>query len=139
MLWILIGYMFLFIHRPFEVWPSLGEFRVEYYYMLTAGLFWLVAVRKGWLHNLQHAAYALFSLAIIVSWLASPWSSHCENTLDVYFKMLVFYLMVVTVVRDEQALQKLVLGFLGVMFVYQAHSLWEYLHGRYTYRMGIPR
>jgi hypothetical protein len=139
MLWILIGYMFLFIHRPFEVWPSLGELRIEYYYMLTAGLFWLVGVRKGWLNNVQHTAYALFSVAIVVSWLASPWSTNCENTLDVYFKMLVFYLMMVTVVRDEPSLHRLVLGFLVVMFLYQSHSLLEYVNGRYTYRMGIPR
>jgi O-antigen ligase len=139
MLWILIGYMFLFIHRPFEVWPTLGAFRLELYYMMTAGLFWLVGARKGWLPNFQHAAFAIFTLAMLVCWLASPWSDKCEDTLDRYFKMLVFYLMVVTVVRDEQSLKKLVIGFLAVMFLYQAHSVWEYLHGRYTFRMGIPR
>ena len=26
MVWLLLGYMFLFIHRPFEVWPVLGTF-----------------------------------------------------------------------------------------------------------------
>jgi O-antigen ligase len=139
MLWILIGYMFLFIHRPFEVWPALGEYRIELYYMMTAGLFWLLAARKGWIPNLQHWAFGFFSMAMLVCWLASPWSSSCEDMLDRYFKMLVFYVMVVTAVRDEQALKKLVLGFIVVMFVYQMHSLWEYLHGRYTWRMGIAR
>src|SRR5262249_38383527 len=76
---------------------------------------------------------------MIVCWLASPWSSFCEEMLDRYFKMLVFYLMVVTAVRDEQALKKLVIGFVAVMFVYQMHSMWEYLHRRYTWRMGIAR
>jgi hypothetical protein len=139
MLWILIGYMFLFIHRPFEVWASLGAFRIELIYMMAAGIFWLIAARKGWLPNFQHAAFALFSAAVLVCWLASPWSEFCEDTIDRYFKMLVFYLMVVTAVRDEHSLKKLVLGFLVVMFLYQSHSLWEYLHGRYTFRMGIPR
>ena len=34
MLWILIGYMFLFIHRPFEIWPALGTLHIERLYML---------------------------------------------------------------------------------------------------------
>ena len=34
MRWLLIGYMFLFIDRPFEVWPWLGDLHVERIYML---------------------------------------------------------------------------------------------------------
>ena len=34
MRWLLIGYMFLFIDRPFEVWPWLGDLHVERVYML---------------------------------------------------------------------------------------------------------
>ena len=39
--WMLIGYMFLFIHRPFEVWPWLGELHVERLYMLLTLAVWL--------------------------------------------------------------------------------------------------
>src|SRR5438270_797743 len=42
MRWVLIGYMFLFIHRPFEVWPVLADLHIERVYMLCALLAVLV-------------------------------------------------------------------------------------------------
>ena len=41
--WLLVGYMFLFVHRPFEVWPVLGDLRVERIYMLVMIVAWTVA------------------------------------------------------------------------------------------------
>ena len=38
--WLLIGYMYLFLHRPFEVWPEIGEYRVERIYMLITLVAW---------------------------------------------------------------------------------------------------
>jgi O-antigen ligase len=56
-----------------------------------------------------------------------------------YFKIVVFYILLVTTVKDEHALKLVVAGFLAVMGVYLAHSFREYLNGRHTYRMGIAR
>ena len=42
MRWLLIGYMFLFIDRPFEVWPWLGDLHVERIYMLFTLAIWAV-------------------------------------------------------------------------------------------------
>ena len=47
--WLLIGYMFLFIDRPFEVWPWLGDLRVERIYMLVTMGVWLLSPGKKWL------------------------------------------------------------------------------------------
>ena len=51
MVWLLIGYMFLFIHRPFEVWPALGDLRIELCYMLITGGVWLFTPGKRWPAN----------------------------------------------------------------------------------------
>ena len=56
MLWLLLGYMFLFIHRPFEIWPVLGEFRIERIYMLGTLLIVAGSPRKRFLPNRQHFA-----------------------------------------------------------------------------------
>jgi hypothetical protein len=32
--WLLGGYLFLLIFRPYEYWPILGEFRIERIYMI---------------------------------------------------------------------------------------------------------
>jgi hypothetical protein len=139
MVWLLIGYMFLFIHRPFEVWPLLGDIRLELCYMLMTGGFWLAYPNKRLPSNPLHAAITAFALAVLVCWLASPWNGDTYPTVDRYLKMLVFYLLLVTVVRREQDLRRVTLAFLVVMFGYMLHSLWEYHNGRHEYRMGIVR
>ena len=35
MIWLLGGYMWLFVHRPFEVWPALGSLQIERGYMFV--------------------------------------------------------------------------------------------------------
>ena len=137
--WLLIGYMFLFVHRPFEVWPELGDLRIERIYMLVTLVVWSVSPGKRWLGNPLHGAFAGFALAVLFAWVMSPWMEKTQPVVEDYFKILVFYLLLVTTVHDEKGLKRVVLGLLGVMGVYLAHSLREYTNGRHTYRMGIAR
>lgn len=136
--WLLIGYLFLFIHRPFEIWPWLGELRIERVYMLGLLAAWLVAPKR-WLPNWLHVAYAGLACAFTLAWFASPWAEHGQIVVENWFKVLVFYVILVTTVFDERGLKRIVTGFLAVMTLYLLHSLREYLGGRYTYRMGIAR
>jgi len=137
--WLLIGYMFLFIDRPFEVWPWLGDLRIERIYMGITLAVWCVYPNKRWLPNGQHFAYAGFAAAVLGAWVMSPWMERSQPIIEDWFKIVVFYMLLVTTVRDEQALKKIVLGFLAVMAMYLLHSLKEYSAGRHTYRMGISR
>ena len=29
--WLIAGYIWLYLHRPFEIWPVLGTFRLEFF------------------------------------------------------------------------------------------------------------
>ncbi len=137
--WLLIGYMFLFIHRPFEVWPMLGDLRIERVYMLATIVAWVVYSGKRWLPNAQHIAYAGFATAVLAAWVMSPWMDRTQPLVEDYFKILVFYGLLVTTVHDEKALKKIVIGFIAVMGIYLTHSFREYTNGRHVYRMGIAR
>ena len=75
MRWLLIGYMFLFIDRPFEVWPWLGELHFERVYMLFTLAVWAVYPGKRFLPNTQHAAYFAFGAAVLFAWAVSPWAA----------------------------------------------------------------
>ena len=137
--WLLIGYMFLFIHRPFEIWPALGDIHIERMYMAVTLVVWAVYPGKRWLSNPQHAAYALFAAAVLACWLMSPWMERSQPIVEDYFKVVVFYVLLVTTVHDEKGLRRIAVAFLAVMGLYLTHSLREYLAGRHTYRMGIAR
>jgi hypothetical protein len=139
MLWILIGYMFLFIHRPFEIWPILGDLHVERLYALGAILAVLVYSEKRWIPNRQHLAYAIFAAVVLFCWIASPWAEKGQLVVEDYFKILIFYILFMAVVHDEAQLRKLLLAFLAIMFIYMLHSLREYACGRFTFRMSIAR
>ena len=139
MLYILIGYMFLFIHRPFEIWPTLGDFHIERIYMLGAIAAWTIAPGKRLQFTKLDLGIALFCFSIIFAWMLSPWSDKCEPTVEDYFKIVVFYVLVTTSISRAEDLRMLVLAFLGIMTVYMLHSAWEFHNGRHTFRMSIPR
>src|SRR5262249_36367299 len=122
MLWLLIGYMFLFIHRPFEIWPSLGTIHLERVYILGVVLLVMVFPGKRWLPNRQHWAYLAFAAAVLLCWISSPWAAAGEQVVENYFKLLVFYVLIVLVVHDERMLRYLLCGFLVVMAIYMMHS-----------------
>ena len=139
MRWVLLGYMFLFIHRPFEVWPVLGDLHIERIYMLCAILALAVYGGKKWIPNWQHFAYLAFAAAVAFCWLSSRWADKGQDVVENWFKILVFYLLIVLVVHDEGGLRHLLLGFLVIMTLYMMHSLREYVGGRHVFRMGIAR
>ncbi|HJZ55816.1 MAG TPA: O-antigen ligase family protein [Gemmataceae bacterium] len=136
---LLIGYMFLFIDRPFEVWPWLGDLHIERVYMLFTLGVWAVYPNKRWLPNAQHAAYAALATAVLFCWAVSPWADKGQNVVEDWLKIVVFYVLLVTTIHDEEGLKQIAAGFLVVMGLYLLHSFREYLGGRHTYRMGISR
>ncbi|MFO0930457.1 MAG: O-antigen ligase family protein [Gemmataceae bacterium] len=141
MIWLLGFYMWLYVHRPFEVWPALGAMQIERGTMFLMALVWLVSPEKKLIGNAIHAAVAAFTVVLVAAWVVSPYADRpgCWEVLDTYFKVLVFYCMVVTTVRDERTFRLLILMFLGAVALYMAHSLFEFVNGRYQYRMGIRR
>ena len=69
----------------------------------------------------------------------SPLPDHGQPIVEDWFKIVVFYFLLVTTVHDEEGLKQIAVGFLAVMGLYLLHSFREYLAGRHTYRMGISR
>src|SRR5207244_4011710 len=116
--------------RPFEIWPYLGEMRIELVYVLIVLVIAAAWPRKQWLPNRLHGALAAFAGAVVISWILSPWSEKTWPALYDYLKILVFYLLAVTLINKERDLRTLTFGFVVVMALYMAHSLLEFTHGR---------
>src|SRR5947199_1843368 len=103
---LLIGYMYLFIHRPFEIWPALGAMRLELLYMLIVGCVWLSFPKRFWISNALHLGFVFFISCVLVSWLNSPWVEEGFFHVDKYLKLVVFYVLLVTTIRDEGGLKQ---------------------------------
>jgi O-antigen ligase len=141
MVYLLGGYVWLYIHRPFEVWPALGTLQIERVYALVTILVWLVHPGKGLVSNRIHAALAISTFALVVSWVISPFASMpgCAEVVENSAKVVIIYVLMVTTVRDERNLRILLTFFVVSVGLYATHSLLEWFNGRYQHRMGIPR
>ncbi len=129
MTWLLIGYMWLFVYRPFEIWPVLATYRVERVYMIVTILYWLASRPSLPRRNRLHWCFAAFVLAMLASWFTSPYREAGEGTVEYYLRYVVFYVMLVTSVRDQQNLKRIVVGYIAVMAMWMMHSLREYYCG----------
>jgi O-antigen ligase len=131
--------MWLFIHRPYEVWPWLGEYHVARVYMLGVLAFWLLSGPKALLPNRLNRAFAFFATVLVAAWLVSPYLELGTKVVEDYFKVGVFFVLLITTVRDERQLRTIITAFLVITALYMLHSLREYMCGRHVYRMGTHR
>lgn len=140
MVWILIGYMWLFIHRPFEIWPIFATIRIERTYMIFAIFAWFMFSAKSWTSNLNNAALSMVAFSILVSTALSPYGGLGNNLVtENWFKVFVFFLLIMTSVTNEKDMKILITGFTVCFTLYMLHSFREYLNGRGVFRMGIWR
>ena len=139
MIYLLIGYMWLFVHRPFEIWPQLGALRVEFFYVLVTFAFWVFFARKTWTRNRVTWGIGFLVAAVILSTLFSRYTDFRSPTVQDWFKILVFYVLVMLSVREQRQLEIFIVAFVLIMGLYELHSLKEYLAGRGVYRMGTWR
>lgn len=138
MLYLMLFYIYLCIHRPMEIWQSLGDVRPELIYFSVMSLVWTISPKK--IRNpVLLVGIGGMAIAFVLSWALSPWAERAENVVKNYTLVVVFALMLATALRDEQALYKVLTVFMVVMAVYMLHSVWEYKNGRHVFRMSIAR
>ena len=107
MIYLLGGYLWLFVHRPFEYYPLLGDLQLERGYMIMLLGCWVVTPNKTWQPNRLYAAFFAFACALVFCWFASPYRERCWDTVENYLKVLVFSFLLVTTIRDEKGLKKI--------------------------------
>ena len=92
MIWLLAGYMWLFIHRPFEIWPVLATCHIERVYVITI-IFWLSSGQMIFAGNRLHRYFAAFIVVMLASWLVSPYQEDGQGEVENYLKYAVFYVL----------------------------------------------
>lgn len=138
--WGIVGYMFLFIFRPHEYWTILGTFRIERVYMLVLMAMIFFNQEKRYIPSSVNRVLVLFFCTIM---LAGITALHVDVAFDgvfEYFKLLIFYFIIISCIRDENQLKNFIFAYLAIMLLYVEKSCWEYfVHGRYSYQQGMAR
>lgn len=132
-------YIFLFIERPWESIRYLHDIPIERPYAIL-----LIIV--AFLHHkfkivsspTNKWVYGILALHFILSPFAFSPSDAVDQSIE-YAKMVVLYLLMLSVAEDEKSLKLLIKVYVFSMFFYMLHSLWEFHNGRYVWRMGIVR
>ena len=137
MIWLLIGYMWLFIHRPFEIWTAWFPFPVERWYMIFTIICWLFSSPRLPARNWLHFAFGSFILVMLVSWLVSPYFDGGQGAVEIHLRFAVFYVLVVTTVRGEQDLRRIIVGYLAIMALWMRHSVREFFCGNTEWAQGF--
>lgn len=140
-LWMAAFYMALFIIRPWEkLLPLLQDIYFERAYalcMLTALFF---TNKKQFRMGLQSLAIVLFFFALAVSSIFAWDSSLAREVLYEYMTVIVFYFVLIMVIRTAYELRFMVTSYIVIMTVYLAKSQWEFfIHGEHRADMGVHR
>jgi O-antigen ligase len=118
----------------------LGVLQIERGYMLVMLVFWLVWPHKTFTNNRIHMAIAMLFGTIGISWMLSPYPAEGEIVFEMYAKVMVFYVLLITSVRTDQDVRRLAYLFVAVYAVYILHSLRDYCFcSRYTFTQGVAR
>lgn len=132
-------YIFLYIERPWETIRYLQNIPIERVYAICM-------IFIAFLHHkfkivsspTNKWVYGLLALHFILSPFAFSPSDAYDQSIK-YAKMVILYLIMLSVADDEESLKMLVKVFVFSMLFYISHSLWEYHNGRHQVRMGISR
>jgi hypothetical protein len=139
MIVLLGGYIFLYIERPWEVWPVFGRMRVELWYMIgTTIVFFFSQHKRLFWHKLHLVFLAFLALHLASIPFAYDPKAGQAQTYE-YFKLVFLYFLFASSIKNVHELGKILGVYVGVLALYAAHSLREYFLGRHVYRMGIRR
>ena len=139
-IYLLIGYMWIFLNRPSEVWPTRLMYNLEHWaFTAVTVVWWYVAERKPVVPNRLHRRFGLFILVILASWWLSPFRAAGNGIVGEYLKYAFFYVVLLSSVRSERDLHRIVAGYILAMTVWMLHSLREYHFGHAIYAQGVNR
>ena len=140
-LWMVGFYIALFIIRPWEkLIPQLGDIHFERVYGILMILVVLFSHKKQFRATFQSVTVLMLLITFILSCLFGINPSHSWDRLYIYLTQVMFFFVLVAVIRNPYELSFIITCYIATMAVYLAKSQWEYfIHGAGQYRMGVWR
>lgn len=135
----LCAYLFLYVVRPWETISYLHGFQIERWYAIVM-IFVYIFSSKAKLEIVPSLFWIICIL--LIHFLFAPFSYIPESSINQgleYAKLVIIYIVMIGVVKNEIQLICILRTYLYSTILYALHSLLEYSNGRVEYRMGISR
>lgn len=133
--------MALFIIRPWEqLFPSWAAFYPERLYAICMIIVVFLSKEKHFKLTLQSITILFFFVSIVFSGFFAYNSSLTWEVLYENLSLLIFYFIILMVIRTRYDLVFMVISYISIMCIYLGKSQWEFfLNGQHRYDMGVVR
>lgn len=132
-------YIFLFIERPWESIRYFNNIPIERPFAIALILMAILHHKFRIVSSPTNIwVYGLLAMHFILAPFAFNTGDAIDQGIE-YAKMVVLYLLMLSVADDEESLKILIKAYVFSMCFYMLHSLLEFHNGRHVYRMGIIR
>lgn len=141
-LWLVGLYVFLFIVRPWEkLFPWLGLIHFERIYFIFMLIVTALSNAKQSLpRNTQNIAVCILLITIGLSGVFAYDSSLFWAPFYVVLTLVVFYFVMLLVIRQTYDLIFIIICYIVTMTLYLAKAQWEFfVNGQHRYTMGVIR
>jgi hypothetical protein len=130
----------MFVIRPWEkIFPWMQAFPAERALVVMTLIVMMLDGRLTLRMNGQSLAVLLFFGTLVLSGVTGLNPDASSQRLYVYLTLVIFYFILVSVIRSPYELATILLWWLGVMWLYVAKALWEYKNGAHDFKQGVPR
>ena len=135
-------YVWWFAATPDQRFPLVTEIYFERILVVALFIACLANARKGRLSRAGVVLLLLFFAWCELSYALSPYQHFifAERWQAEYWKIVVFVVLVVFALGDEQLTRRFLLGTAIALFIYQVHSQLDFQRGgSYVYQQGLRR
>lgn len=139
--WMVAAYVGLFIIRPWEqLFPWLASLHFER--VCAIAMIAVVFSTRGFRlrFDFQSIAVFLFVLSLGCSYVGARQPDLCWDPFYRYITLVLFFVVLVSVIRTPYELMFMVASYISVMAIYLAKSQWEFFfNDRYRFTMDVTR
>lgn len=141
-IFLIIFYFWALVATPQHKFPFLGVIQFEKVIMFLGWAVLVFSNKFRMRFSRITLLILLFYFWMLISYFVSPYQDFILSQLWLksYWKLIIFYFLILFSINDINDIFYIFAGFVMVLFLYQIHSWYDFLHGgSYVWQQGIKR
>jgi hypothetical protein len=140
--YLILIYLWILLVAPHNRFPFLETIRYE---RISMFLCWFTLLFSGKMKlrmSTLSVMIIIFYIWLLIAYAASPYQGYfiAQHWFEEYWKYIILYFLILFAVNDLNDIHVLLVGSIVIMFLFQAHSWFDFIRGgSYVYQQGIKR